>query len=219
MCQLALAGAQAEAGRIASAKQYLRQAGQKAEELPSFHLGPYHDYVTGRVMLAAGALDEAWRAFAAAAGGAKKSAEPYLPLRAQLRLALARARAGRTAQAEKAAAKAKGLVGKAPGRRFAGLLAHVNALTAAAAGNRGNATRQFKKAVDILAATDTLAAARARADFGEYFARAGETVRAQPLLAAAARYFEGVGNKKEAGRISALGGKRKTGGGRKRNAR
>ena len=219
MCQLALAGAQAEAGRIASAKQYLRQAGQKAEELPSFHLGPYHDYVTGRVMFAAGALDEACRAFAAAAGGAKKSAEPYLLLRAQLRLAMARVKAGRTTRAEKAAAKAKGFLGKAPGRRFAGLLAHVNALVAATAGNRGNATRQFKKAVDILAATDTLAAARARADFGEYFARAGEMQRAQPLLAAAARYFEGVGNKKEAGRISALGGKRKTGGGRKRNAR
>jgi diguanylate cyclase (GGDEF)-like protein len=219
MCQLALAGAQADVGKIGSAKQYLRQARQKAEELPSFNLKPYHDYVTGRVMLAAGDLDEACRAFVAAAGGAKKSSEPYLPLRVQLRLAIARAKAGRMAQAEKAAAKAKGLVGKAPGRRFAGLLAHAQGLIAAAAGNRGVATRQFKKAVDVLAATDTLAAARARADFGEYSVAAGETGRAQPLLAAAARYFEGVGNRKEAARISALGGKKKRGGGRKRNAR
>lgn len=218
-CQLSLAGIQGDAGRIASAKQYLRQSGQKAKELPSFSLEPHHDHVTGRVMLAAGALDEACRAFAAAAAGAKKSAEPYLQVRALLRLAIARARAGRTAQAQKAAAKAKGLVAKAPGRRFAGLLAHANALIAEATGNRAAATRQFKRAVDILAATDTLAAARARADFGAYFARAGETARAQPLLAAAARYFENVGNKKEAGRVSALGGKKKRGGGRKRNAR
>jgi diguanylate cyclase (GGDEF)-like protein len=219
MCQLALAGAQAGVGKIGSAKQYLRQARQKAEELPSFNLKPYHDYVTGRVMLAAGDFDEACRAFVAAAGGAKKSAEPHLPLRVQLWLAIARAKAGRTAQAEKAAAKAKEFIGKAPGRRFAGLLAHAHGLIAAAAGNRAAATRQFKKAVDILAATDTLAAARARVDFGEYFVAAGETGRAQPLLAAAARFFEGVGNKKEAGRIGALGGKKKKRGGRKRNAR
>jgi diguanylate cyclase (GGDEF)-like protein len=219
MCQLALAAAQAEAGKFASAKQYLRQAGQNAGQLSSFDLGSYTYYMTARVAFAGRAFAEAARGLAAAAAGAKRSPEPYLPLRAQLRLAMARVKAGHVKQAEKAAAKAKAMLGKAPGRRFAGVLAHVNALVAAAAGNRPSATRQFKKAVDLLAATDMLAAARARADYGAYLARAGETQRAQPLLAAAARYFEGLGNKKEAGRVTALGGKKKAGVGRKRNAR
>jgi tetratricopeptide (TPR) repeat protein len=131
---------------------------------------------------------------------------------------MARAKAGRTKQAEKAAARARELAGKVPGRRLGGLLAHVAALAATAEGNRARATRYFKKAVDALAAADTLAAARARADYGAYLAAAGETARAQPLLAAAARYFEGIGNKKEAGRLGALGGKKKTGG-RKSDAR
>jgi len=201
MGQLALAAAQAEAGRIASAKQYLLQAEAKAAELPAFFLQPYIDYVRGRVAWAAGEAEEACRAFAAAAREAKKSLEPYLALRAQLRLALAYAAAGQWGRAEKAAAKAKDAVAKVPGRRFAGMCAHVGALVAAERGARAAATRQFKQAVDHLAAVDSLAAAYARLDFGKYWEEAGQRQRAQPLLAAAARFFDNIGNKRKARRI------------------
>ncbi|MEE9457812.1 MAG: hypothetical protein V3W11_11775, partial [bacterium] len=217
--QLALAAAQAEAGRSASAKQYLRQAARNAEELPSFNVEPYYEYASGRVALAAGDEAEACRRFAAAAAGAKKSPEPYLPLRARLRLAGACAAAGRLKRAERAAAAASELLGKAPGRRFAGICHHVNGSIAAARGERAKATRQFKKAVDILAVTDTLAAAQARADFGAYLADAGDAQRALPLLVAAATYFENLGNKKKASRVRAKAETKKTRRGRKRSAR
>ena len=219
VCQLALAEAQAEAGRAASARQYLNQAARKAEELPSFDLQAYHEYVSGRVALAGGDADAACDWFAGAAAKARKSPEPYLWLRAQLRLAWACAVAGRIKRAERAAAAASELMGKAPGRRFVGLWHHVDGLVAAARGDRARATRQFKKAVDILAGTDALAAAEARTDYGAHLASAGDVPRAQPLLAAAARFFEGLGNKRKAGRIRALGEKKKAGAGRKRTAR
>lgn len=219
LCQLGLAATQAEAGRAASARQYLRQAARKAEGLPSFNLEAYGEYISGRVALAGGDADAACRRFAAAARKAKKSPEPYLSVRVYLRLAWACAVAGRLKRAERAAAAAGELIGKAPGRRFAGLWHHVNGLIAAARGERARATRQFKKAVDILAATDTLAAAHARADYGAYLAAAGDVQRAHPLLAAAARYFEGLGNKKKADRVSAVGKKKKARRGRKRGTR
>jgi diguanylate cyclase (GGDEF)-like protein len=217
LCQLALAAAQAEAGRSASAKQYLRQAARNAEELPSFNVEPYYEYASGRVALAAGDEAEACRRFAAAAAGAKKSPEPYLLLRARLRLAGAYAAAGRLKRAERAAAAANELLGKAPGRRFAGICHHMSGSIAAASGERAKATRQFKKAVDILAATDTLAAAQARADFGAYLADAGDAQRALSLLVAAARYFENLGNKKKASRVRAKAETKKTRRGRKRS--
>lgn len=220
LCRLALAAAQAEAGRVASAKQYLRQAARNAEELPSFNLEPYYDYICGRVALAAGGEAEACRLFAAAAAQARKSPEPYLPLRARLRLAAAYAAAGRLKRAEQAAgAAATELLGKAPGRRFAGVCHRVNGLIAAARGEQAKATRQFKKAVNILAATDTLAAAEARADFGACLAAAGDAQRAQPLLVAAARYFDSIGNKKKASRVRARAEKKKARRARKRSAR
>ncbi len=219
LCQLALAAAQAEAGRSASAKQYLRQAARNAEELPLFSVEPYYEYASGRVALAAGDEAEACRRFAAAAAGAKKSPEPYLSLRARLRLAAACAAAGRLKRAERAAAAASELLGKAPGRRFAGICHHVNGSIAAARGERAKATRQFKKAVNILAVTDILAAAQARADFGAHLVDAGDAQRALPLLVAAARYFENLGNKKKASRVRAKAETKKTRRGRKRSAR
>ena len=219
LCRLALAAAQAEGGKVASAKQYLRQAARNAEELSSFNVEPYYEYASGRVATAAGDEAEACRLFAAAAAGAKKSPEPYLALRARLRLAAAYAAAGRLKRAEQAAAAAGELLGKAPGRRFAGICHHVNGLIAAARGERAKAARQFKKALDILAVTDTLAAAQARADYGAYLAAAGDAQHAQPLLAAAAGYFENLGNKKKASRVRAEVEKKKTRRGPKRSAR
>jgi len=67
-----------------------------------------------------------------------------------------------------------------------------------------------------LTATDALAAAKARADFGAYLAGAGETQRAQPLLAAAARCFDSLGNKKKAGAVRAIAGKKGVRAGRKK---
>jgi hypothetical protein len=84
------------------------------------------------------------------------------------------------------------------------MCAHVAALVAAAHGVRAGATRQFKQAVDHLAAVDSLAAAYARLDFGRYWAEAAQRQRAQPLLAAAARFFENIGNKRKAGRIRGM---------------
>ncbi len=218
LCQLALATAQAEAGRAASARQYLRQASSKIEELSSYNLKPYYDYVAARVALANDDAGEACRLFAAAAT-AKRSPEPFLALRARLGQAAACAVAGRLKRAERAAEAAGELLAKAPGRRFAGLCHYAKGLLAARQGERAKATRRFKKAIDITAATDTLAAAHARADFGAHLASIGEASRAQPLLAAAARYFEIVGNKKIANRLRAPVKIKKVRRGRKRSAR
>ncbi len=203
-CQLALALARAEAGRTGSARQYLRQAAQTRAKLPACELGPYYDYISGRVDLAAGAAAEARRNLAAAAKGPRVTDEPFLKLEAQLTLAWAYAGAGDFGRAAKIAAAAKAAVVRSPGRRRAALLQHVQGLIAEAEGRRGNATRHFKKAVAVLAETDALAAARARADFGAYLARAGKVERARPLLAAAAAFFENIGNKKTAGRLRRL---------------
>jgi diguanylate cyclase (GGDEF)-like protein len=218
-CLLMLGAAQAEAGRSASANQYLKQASRRAEELAAFNLDYSYNYAAGRVAAARGDYDEACRCFSEAAKAGKKSLEPYLGLRAQIRLAAAYARAGRPKRAQKAAAKAKEMISRVPGRRWGGMLAYANALTAAASGSRGAAARYFKKAVDVLAATDTLAAAQARVDYGKFFAEAEEAQRAQPLLVAAARYFENLGNKQKAGRIRSLVASEKPAAGRKRKAR
>jgi predicted negative regulator of RcsB-dependent stress response len=218
LCQLALATAQAEVGRAASARQYLRQGSSKIEELSSYNLEPYYDYVAARVALAGDDAGEACRLFAAAAT-AKRSPEPFLTLRARLRQAAACAVAGRLKRAERAIEAAGELLAKAPGRRFAGLCQYVKGLLAARQGERAKATRRFKKAIDILAATDTLAAAHARADFGAHLASVGEASRAQPLLAAAARYFESLGNKKKADRLRAPVKIKKVRRGRKSSAR
>jgi diguanylate cyclase (GGDEF)-like protein len=219
LCRLALAAAQAEAGKVASARQYLRQAAGDAEGLAAFNVEPYYEYVSGRVAAAAADEDDACKHFAAAVAGAKKSPEPYLALRARLRLAAAYVAAGRPKRAEQAAAAANELLGETPGRRFGGICHYVNGLIAAAGGERAKASRQFKKAVNILAATDTLAAAQARADYGAYLAAVGDVQHAQPLLAAAVRYFENLGNKKKASRFRVKAEKKKTRPGRKRSAR
>ncbi|NIT36696.1 MAG: diguanylate cyclase [candidate division Zixibacteria bacterium] len=204
LCQLALAVAQAEAGRSASAKQYLRQATRSSGALPSFNVASRYAYASGRVALAGGDDGAAYREFAAAARATKKSSEPYLLLEAQLWLALAHAAGGRLKRAERAAARARELVGRVPGRRPTALLCHVDGLIAAAGGDRARAARRFRKAIDVLTATDALAAAKVRADFGAYLAGAGETQRAQPLLAAAGRCFDALGNKKKAGGLRTI---------------
>jgi diguanylate cyclase (GGDEF)-like protein len=215
-CQLALAVAQAEAGRAVSAKQYLRQAARTAEALPSFGVAPCYAYSSGRVAFACGDGGEACREFAAAARTANKSTELPLLLEVQLWLALAHAAGGRLKRAERAAARARELMRRAPGKRHAALLSYVDGLAAAARGERARAGRQLRKAIDALTATDALAAAKARADFGAYLAAAGETQRAQPLLAAAARCFEGLGNKKKARCLRAMTAKKGARAGRKK---
>jgi len=129
---------------------------------------------------------------------------------------LAHAAGGRLKRAERAAARARELIGKVPGKRHTALLSYVDGLVAAARGERARAARQFRKAIDALTATDALAAAKARADFGAYLAAAGEMQRAQPLLAAAARCFDGLGNKKRAGSLRAMTGKSSVRAGRKK---